>query len=431
MRMIPVTDREINRKKYLDRYLCGKLTKSGLAAILKLCIRQIDRILNRYEKYGLKGILHRNRGKPSGNRMECKTQRKINKLLKTRYEGFGATFAAEKLREEAGISVSPTQIRRMQKQLGLWQPKRKGRKHRYWREPKKHFGEMAQFDGSEHKWFYWSGEYYTLLKFVDDATKEILWAEFATSESYKSVMTATINYFRTHGKPVSIYVDCGKAFRVNLNNPYGERITQYQRALNECSVKLIHAYSPQAKGRIERSFGTDQDRLVKEMKLAGIQSLDAANEFLKTYYIPKYNRLFSRKAALSDNLHTSIEGFVLDDIFCIKNQRKLQNDLTISYKTKLIQIYKNASVRLYPNDSVLVFEHLDGTISVWGKCKKLVFKEVSVDSVNVTEHDNNPTNQTEEPPCKGEILYSISGTPIGSTFVCNLGHFHWRQNKTF
>jgi transposase len=406
----------------LDKYLRGKLTKSGLAAVLKLSIRQTDRILKRYKKGGLKGLIHKNRGRPSSHKMPEEKRLKIDELLKTRYAGFGPTFAAEKLKEEKGISVSPTQVDRMQKALGLWVPKRKGRKHRHWREPKKHRGEMAQFDGSEHKWFFWSDEYYTLLKFVDDATKEMLWAEFATNESYQSVMPVTMNYFKQHGKPVSIYVDCGKVFRVNLNNHDGERITQYQRALKECDVRLIHAYSPQAKGRIERSFGTDQDRLVKEMKLAKIRSITEANEFLKNYYIPKYNALFSRKAASKDNLHTSVKGLCLENIFCLKYQRKVQNDFTISYKNKRLQIYRDAKVRLYPKDSVWVFEHLNGTITIWGKGKMLRFKEIHVSKET---HTNNHLYLTEEPLCRGEIITSIEGMLYGSTFVCNLGHFHW------
>lgn len=422
MGIVVVTDREIKRQKYLDQYMRGKLTKSGLAAVLKLSVRQTDRILKCYKKDGLKGLIHKNRGRPSGHKTPRKTQVKINTLLQTRYQGFGPTFAAEKLKEEHGISISPTQVNRIQKRLGLWTPKRKGRKHRHWREPKKHRGEMAQFDGSEHKWFFWSDEYYTLLKFVDDATKEILWAEFATNESYQSVMPATMNYLKQHGKPVSIYVDCGKVFRVNLNNPDGERITQYQRALKECDVRLIHAYSPQAKGRIERSFGTDQDRLVKEMKLANIRSVTEANEFLKNYYIPKYNALFARKAALKDDLHTSVDDLCLENIFCLKYQRKVQNDFTVSYKNKHIQIYRETCIRLYPKDSIWIFEHLNGTITLWVKGKMLRFKEIHMSK---KVHANNSLHLAKEPSCRGEIITSIEGMPYESTFVCNLGHFHW------
>ena len=424
MEIVPVTKREINRQKHLEQFLQGVLSRSGLATLLGLSSRQTTRVIKRYKENGLEGLMHKNRGRPSGHKMPETLRLQINELLQTRYQGFGPTFAAEKLKEEYKISVAPTTVCRVQKQIGLWVPKRKGRKHRHWREPKKHFGEMAQFDGSEHKWFFWTDEHYTLLKFVDDATKKILWAEFGTTESYQSVMPATINYFKQHGKPVSIYVDCGKVFRVNLNNPDGERTTHYQRALKECGVKLIHAYSPQAKGRIERSFGTDQDRLVKEMKLANIQSIAEANEFLKNYYIPKYNALFGREAAYKDNLHTSIDGLCLENIFCFKERRVIQNDFTISYNTRRLQIYKPNDIRLYPKDSIWVFEHLDGHLTLWGKGKQLNFKEIRTNEKNANAQ-NHP-RYTREISCKGDAIADISKAPYGSTFVCNLGHFHWR-----
>ena len=172
MEIVPVTKREINRQKHLEQFLQGVLSRSGLATLLGLSSRQTTRVIKRYKENGLEGLVHKNRGRPSGHKMPETLRLQINELLQTRYQGYGPTFAAEKLKEEYKISVAPTTVCRVQKQIGLWVPKRKGRKHRHWREPKKHFGEMAQFDGSEHKWFFWTDEHYTLLKFVDDATKK-------------------------------------------------------------------------------------------------------------------------------------------------------------------------------------------------------------------------------------------------------------------
>lgn len=189
--------------------------------------------------------------------------------MQTKYEGFGPTFAAEKMVELDGILIHPETLRLLLIREKLWHKQRKRKKHRRWRKPKDFFGEMVQVDGSIHVWV--EGQTWTLLRFIDDATKTILWMEFAKSESWEGLARATINYFSKHGMPISLYADRGSVFKVNVNNEENEFITQYQRALNRLDIELIHAYSPQAKGRVERSFRTDQDRLVKELKLAGIK----------------------------------------------------------------------------------------------------------------------------------------------------------------
>ncbi len=284
----------------------------------------------------------------------------MRNLLNVKYKGFGPTLAAEMLAEIDGINRSPQTLWRYMAEWGLWERKTRKKKHRTWREPKGYYGEMQQLDGSEHNWFEGRGERCTLLKFIDDATSEITWAEFAPSESRKSVMLATKNYLNKNGIPVSIYVDRGKVFKVNKGNQNNDNITQYERALKNLGIELKHAYSAPAKGRVERSFRSSQDRLVKLLRLQEISTIEEANRFLQEYYLPKHNAKFARQAAKVGNLHRPIAGFDLDNIFVFKEIRTVQNDLTVQYKKELLQIHEKRYT-VQPKDLVYICTKLDGS----------------------------------------------------------------------
>ena len=282
---------------------------------------------------------------------------------------------ADKLKENEQITINRETLRQMLMKNGLWQKRRKRSKHLKWRTPKEHLGQLVQLDGFSHKWVEGGNEYWTLIKFIDDATKRTF-ARFYPSESYEHVVDLTIRYINKFGKPVAVYSDRGGVYKVNNGNENDDRITQYERALNEIGIELKHAYSPQAKGRIERSFLTDQDRLVKELQLRNITGMEQANEFLETVYLPKHNEKYERLPKNPIDLHTPHDGTALDDVFAIIEQRTVANDWTIRYKNKILQIQSDKPAIVKPRDIVTVHERLNGTIYLTIRLSRLNFKQI-------------------------------------------------------
>lgn len=225
-------------------------------------------------------------------------------------------------------------------------------------------GELVQLDGSDHDWFEGRGPRCSLLAFIDDATSKILWLEFKDNESTESLMCSTRSYLETHGKPVAFYSDRGSVYKVNLGNDNGEKQTQYGRALEELNINHIHARSPQAKGRVERLFGTLQDRLVKEMRLRGISTRKEANKFIREEYLARHNEKFSIKAREGADLHSTIIGYNLDNIFSLKDTRKVNHDFTISYKTRWFQLTGKQPTIVRPGNTIEVWESLGDKITL-------------------------------------------------------------------
>ena len=256
--------------KVFDRVLRGEITQKMAAGMLGITERQVRTKFKRYKENGAEGLLHRNRGKPSPRKVDARKEAFAIDLLRSEWQGFGPTFAAEKLKEIHGITVSKEWLRQAMIKTCVWEGRRQRTKYRKRRERRQTVGAMIQLDGSPHDWFEGRAPWCTLLAFIDDATSKILWMEFVPSESVQSVMMATRRYMQKYGRPISLYVDFGSVFKVNVNNRENYKITQFQRAMKELNVDIIHAHSPQAKGRVERSYRTQQDRLVKELRLAGI-----------------------------------------------------------------------------------------------------------------------------------------------------------------
>jgi hypothetical protein len=240
-------------------------------------------------------------------------------------------------------------------------------------------GVLIQLDGSPHDWFKGRGPKCTLLVFIDDATSKILWLEFVASESFEGVAKATKAYLEKHGRPVAFYVDYGSVFSVNLNNPERDKITQFERILKELNIDIIHASSPQAKGRVERCNKTMQDRLVKEMRLAGISSMEAANKFVvSSGFIEKHNTKFGVAPAQEGDAHRSIEGYDLYKTFCSQEERVITNDYTVRYKGKVMQLAKHQPAIIRPKNRVTIREHLDKKLTISIRNYSLNFKEIYV-----------------------------------------------------
>lgn len=341
-----------------------EITQAIAAQILDLSERWVRTKFRRYTTDGPEGLLHKGRGRPSNKRWSKEQEDQAIELLHGPFKGFGPTFAAEKLAELHSITVSHETLRKSMIRNGLWFIKSPQSKHRRWRERKICRGIMVQLDGSPHDWFEGRAPKCTLLVFIDDATSEILWAEFAVSESTEALFQATKNYMTKHGIPASFYVDYGGVFSVNTNNPDREKKTQYERAIQELGARVIHASSPQAKGRVERANRTLQDRLVKELRLQKISTMKTANAFVQSGYLDKHNSQFAVLAAEPADAHRSIDGINLSSIFCLKNKRVLQNDFTIAYRKRIFQIEQHQKTILRPKDKIVVREHLDGSISL-------------------------------------------------------------------
>lgn len=359
----------------LDQLKRKEITQVEAAKIIGISDRQVRTRFKRYIKEGLDGIVHKNRGKESKRKWKDSERKLTIDLLKSDWQGFGPTFTRDKLAQLHGIKISREAVRQMMIKEKLWVVGRQRSKHRKRRERKECFGMLIQVDGSPHDWFEGRGPKCTLLLFIDDATGRI-WAEFVKSESVNAVMKSTINYLKTFGRPIAMYTDYGSVFSVNLNNKERDKITQYKRALLEIGIELKLARTPQAKGRVERSFKTHQDRLVKELRLAKISTMEAANIFLKEVYFKDHNNRFAVEPAQSTDIHKSIEDFDLENVFCIRDERKVNNDFTIQYKRRIFQIECNRLAIVKPKDIVTINEHLNGAINIFIRRSKLNFYEI-------------------------------------------------------
>ena len=363
--------KELRRAHLIHQVLAGKLRQIQAAKMLELSDRQVRRMMNRVRAEGDRGLVHRSRGRRSNRAKDPKLKARVMGLYRTTYRDFGPTLAAEKLAERNGIRISEETLRRWLLAEGMTHFKRRARPYRQWRERKRHRGEMIQMDGSHHDWLEGRGAACVLMGYIDDASNRV-YARFYAYEGTIPAMDSFKRYLRRDGIPMSVYLDKHSTYKAWAEPTIAEQLagrkpkSQFERALEELGVTVIHADSPQAKGRIERLFGTFQDRLIKEMRLAEIRSLDEANRFLSGY-LPIYNRRFSVKAAEGANLHRPIPaGLDLDDILCRKTERTLRNDFTVAHEGGLYQVHDNVRAA-----RVMVEERLDGTIQITHQGRRL------------------------------------------------------------
>jgi len=375
--IIPMSRKELSQVSVVARLAKRTMAQADAAKKLRLGLRQTQRKLRAYRKRGARSLVHQLRGRPSNHQLSAGLKDRALEIIKDRYPDFGPTFAAEKLAENHGLVIHHETLRLLLIERGLWQVHGGPITAHCWRERKDCRGEMVQADGSLHRWFEGRGPACTLLAFIDDATSALVWLAFVSGESTAALMTATWGYLEREGRPLSLYVDRGGVFRVNIHNTEEDKLTQYARALKELEIELIHARSPQAKGRVERVFGTLQDRLVKELRLAGISTIVEANRFAQEVYLPKHNGKFSVVPKSATDLHRSLTGYDLSRIFCVREARTVRNDFTIQYHQRLFQLAPRQPTILRPGDAVLVSEGLDGTIVVGIRTVDLRFHEIA------------------------------------------------------
>jgi hypothetical protein len=378
MGKIIMSQKERKHLYALEKLKNREITQKTAARLAGLTTRQVRNKLKRYVKMGAVGIVHKNRGKANPHRTSEKIIGKIRALLSNQiFEDWGPTMITEYLMK-SNIKLSRETTRQIMISENFWHPKRsKVATHRIRRERKEHFGELVQFDGSDHAWLEERAPKSTLLLFIDDATSIIVWAGFYPSESTNSVLHVSKNYFEKWGTPEFLYTDFGSVYRVNVNNKDNDKKTQYERGLKELGVGLKHARTPQAKGRVERCFGTLQNRLVKELRINDICNYKDANEYLQEVYIPEHNKRYSLKPKHSTNLHKPIDRKIkLDNILCRKEKRVLRNDFTIQYKKRNFQLEKDQPRVIRPGEKITITEHVNGKIMLWKRCAKLNYHEI-------------------------------------------------------
>ena len=393
-------------RKVLDK----ELKQREASEILCLSSRQIRRLVKRVGAEGDKGVIHKSRGRVSNRRISEEVRDKVIERYRSEYSDFGPRLASEKLWEREQVQVHEETLRRWLLESGDWKKRRKRRGHRRWRERKAHWGEMVQMDGSHHEWFEGRGPGCVLMGYIDDASGKVF-GRFYEYEGTFPAMDSFKRYILKYGLPIRVYLDRHTTYKstakVSIQDVLDEEVplSEFERALKELGVEVVHAYSPQAKGRVERLFGTLQDRLVKEMRLRGIQTIQEGNDFLRQY-LPVYNRRFSVRPLKPNNLHRPLpKGLELNSILCIKAERTLRNDFTVAYNRKLYQIEEKTKA-----SKVMIHEHLDGSMKITYRDRPLRLKEITI----------RPMKQE-----KGPIKAGRKRPPIPSA------NHPWRKNFKF
>ena len=346
--------------------LAGKILWIEAAEIAGMSVRNMQRMRQRYQEHGYDGLFDQRRGKNSYHRVPMETAERVLHLYQERYFDLSVKHFHEKLREEHGIRLSYSWVKQALQGAGLVARSRKRGKHRRRRPRRPMPGMMLHIDGSKHRWFQ-DERYYDLIVILDDATSEIFHAQLVEEESTRTVMAGLREVIERKGLFCSLYSDRGSHFFYTPKE--GERVdktrlTQVGRALKELGIQMIPAYSPQARGRSERNFGTWQNRLPQELRLAGIRTVEEANRFLRERYIEEFNRKFAVQAAERGTAFRMSARKDLDWVFSVQTERVVSKDNTVSIRDRWWQIEKCRWRHSLAGQTVVIHAHLDGTVSI-------------------------------------------------------------------
>jgi transposase len=356
-----MSSKEIDRAYVLEKVMDKELTLKEASKLLKLSYPQTKRIWSNYKREGRKGLISKKRGQPSNRAVSEDRKRKIASIISNQYQDFKPLFVTEKLRERDNINYSPEFIRQLMIEYHLWIPKQKKQRVYQRRTRRGCFGEMEQIDASKHLWFEDRGPTCHLHIIVDDATSAIVGGYFDLEETTEGYFRACYSYFEQFGRPISLYSDKRSTFKVNHGLKHSK--TQFTRAMAELNINMITAHSPQAKGRIERVFGTLQQRLVWEMRLKNISTIEEANVFLPGF-IKEYNKTFAKQPANPCNAHRPLNHQTsLKYILCMKEKRCVSKNLEVQFKNQIYQLYppKELKVQMIKNQ-ITVLETLDNQL---------------------------------------------------------------------
>jgi len=402
---VTLTVKEQKRLRVLVEVEAGRLSGQEAGEVLGVSLRQVWRLLAAFREKGAAGLTHGNRGREPVNKMASATRERIVALAQERYTDYNDSHFAEKLEQEHTITVSRSTLRRIRRSIGQGSPRKCRRPlHRKRRERYSQSGMLLQLDGSPHEWLEGRGPRLTLLVAIDDASSEVPNGVFRQQEDDAGYLELLRGISRSHGLPQAVYTDRHTIFRspkqATLEQELaGERPrSQFGRIMDELGIEMIAAYSPQAKGRVERLLGTFQDRLVKELREAGACTQDEANQLLQRF-LPEFSARFGVAPAQAGSTYRPWpQGLKPEEVFCIKHHRTVSNDNTISFDGKRLQIPPGPDRISYARARVEVQQRLDGSLVICHNGHTLVaFKPATAAPVRVGKFTPAPSAQTPSP----------------------------------
>lgn len=364
--LLEMSKKELDRLIVLQKVLSKELKQIDAAGILSISDRQVRNLMTSLKTNGSKGIISKHRGKKGNNRKSNEFKESVLALVSERYEGFGPTLAKEKLEEWHDLKLSKETLRLWMIEHNLWVPRKKRKKLHLPRQRRECFGELIQADGSHHRWFGKELPAVNATVFIDDATSMLTSLVFSEEETTDSYFIALEQHMTRYGRPRALYTDHYSIFQTSKGNG----ITQMQRALIELDIELILANSPQAKGKVERANRTLQDRLLKELWLRGVRTVEQANAYAPEF-IEQYNKKFSKKPMKDFDAHRLLEGYDLDRVLSRCEVRTLLSDVTFQFNNKIFKVQGISDVRRAKGRKVEVRVRNDGQMRVFMKEKEL------------------------------------------------------------
>lgn len=397
------------------------MRQAEAASQVGLSTRQIKRLLARYRQDGAAGLISRHIGRPSNNRLSDALCDQAVMLIRSHYHDFGPTLACEKLRERHDLMLSVESTRQLMMAASLWRSKtRKAAPCHPRRERRAKLGELIQIDGSPHDWFEGRAPYCTLLVFIDDATGQLMYLRFVAAETTAAYMLALRSYLQMHGRPVALYSDRHGIFRVNREEP---GLTQFGRALQTLEIAAIHANTPQAKGRVERANLTLQDRLVKELRLQGIDNWDAGNVFLKAFKTD-FNRRFAIEPRDPEDAHRKVlhNTEELDLVLARHTTRQISKDLEVQYHNRIYQIQCATPGYTMRRAKLTVCEKLDGEVVLLYKGRQLGYRVLDKQQKSRQPIDAKQVNHVVDTAIKRLVPYKPKANHPWRTMLINPQH---------
>ena len=406
-----MSQKEAKRGQVMELLSAGKVDQKEAGKMLAVSVRQIKRILRRYRTLGLPGLISKKRGRVSNRRVDETIRTTAIKMIGEHYRDFGPTLAAEKLAELHDIHLSVETVRQIMIAASYWKP-RKGAVicvHPM-RERRARLGELVQIDGSPHDWFEGRADRCTLLVFIDDATGKLLQLRFAPTETTLGYMHTLHDHIVAHGLPVALYSDKHSIFRINAKGADPESETQFGRATRELGIECIHANSPQAKGRVERANQTLQDRLPKEMRLAGISDIAGANNWLSGF-VAGFNRRFAVIPKDAADAHTAYPGSAdeLTNILSVQIAKTLSKNLSFQHECNLIQVKISGTGLAMRGAKVTLHDHFDGTRVLRWRNRKYTYTTLTKVQRKTAEADGKTINSRVEEAIAKRCTTDIKG----------------------
>jgi transposase len=375
MDLVTMSKEELSRLEVMERLQEKRIRQKTAAEVLGVSVRQVKRLLRAYRREGAAGLVSKQRGKPSHHQIDRATEQAAIDQLKGRYVDFGPTLAHEKLVEREGLKLSLGSVRKIMIAEGIWKAKkvRKEEEHPL-RERRACFGELEQMDGTDHDWFEGRSERCTLLVMIDDATGQLGALSFVPEESFFGYCGLLRQYLGAHGRPAGLYTDKHGIFRINIPNASsGDNLTQFGRAMQDLEIPILCANTPQAKGRVERANQTLQDRLVKEMRLRQINTMQQGNAYLPEF-MADFNRRFAVQPRSSLDAHRQVLAHQdLDQILAWQETRTITKNLTLQFKNVVYQIHMDRPAYALHNLQVTICQDLQGKVAIFYKGNALAY----------------------------------------------------------